>query len=75
MPTASSRLVQFVLPAASGKDLNSVTLTNARGANINIRHIMANTGFVRYNVHAGSITLAINADGKTVLTQKFDVIK
>ncbi|HRR24921.1 MAG TPA: T9SS type A sorting domain-containing protein, partial [Bacteroidia bacterium] len=60
-------------------DLNSVlTLTNARGAVINIRHIMANTGFVRYNTSMlpeGMYYLTISTDGKTVLTQKFSVIK
>ncbi|HMW10412.1 MAG TPA: PKD domain-containing protein [Bacteroidia bacterium] len=78
-PASSQALVQFVLPAASGKDLNSVlTLTNARGAVINIRHIMANTGFVRYNTSMlpeGMYYLTISTDGKTVLTQKFSVIK
>lgn len=78
-PASSQALVQFVLPAASGKDLNSVlTLNNAHGEVINIRHIMANTGYVRYNTSMlpkGMYYLTLSTGGKTVLTQKFSVIK
>jgi hypothetical protein len=78
-PAKEEAFAHFAVPETDGQTASAVlTLTNAQGKVINIKHVLANTGYAQYNtapLPPGIYYITLSTSNKKSVTQKITVIK